>query len=131
MGIKLPLGFCRRCAKRLDSRKAKWCDAHRPPAKYKNRKTRGWDSEKEMKRAPYLLSLQKAGLIRNLQTQVPFVLKVAGRKVATYTADFTYEIWENNEWRFVVEDVKGYRTAYYKLKARLFRAVMGYAISEV
>ena len=63
------------------------------------------------------------GEIEKLATQVSFVLipsykNAKGEKVKPlkYIADFCY--YENG--RFIVEDVKGYRTEVYKIKKKLF-----------
>lgn len=130
MGVKLPKGFCKRCGSRLAGQGV-WCDEHRPGRKLRNRPTAEYDSLKEERRGRHLANLQRAGVIRNLERQVPFVIVINGVRVAKYIADFVYEICEKSVWRKVVEDVKGHRTAYYKLKSRLFRACFGFPISEV
>lgn len=68
--------------------------------------------------------LEKSGAITDLKLQHPFALEVFGHRICTYKADFTY--FENG--RFVVEDYKGYETAEFKLKAKLFEALHGYPI---
>ncbi len=81
-----------------------------------------FDSEKEAKRYTELKMLEKAGIITELQLQVPFVLQdafeVNGEKIKAikYIADFTY--WENNE--LVIEDVKGMKTPVYSMKKKMF-----------
>lgn len=78
------------------------------PSKYGNRKTRGYDSAKEARRAQDLNLLLKCGEISNLKEQVVFELIPAqdGERPVTYKADFTYV--ENGE--LVVEDVKSEAT---------------------
>ena len=90
--------------------------------KYYNKKKDGFHSIKEYKRYQELLLLQKAGKICGLDRQVRFELlpsQYDGKKcvyrAANYYADFVY--WENG--KFIVEDVKGYRTKDYILKAKL------------
>lgn len=68
--------------------------------------------------------LEKAGAITDLKLQQPFPLEIFGKHICTYKADFTY--FENN--RFIVEDYKGFETAEFKLKAKLFEALHGYPI---
>jgi hypothetical protein len=61
--------------------------------------------------------------------QQRIALWVCGIKVATYVADFVYLDRATKE--IVVEDYKGFKTAAYKLKARLFYACFGFPITEV
>ena len=84
-----------------------------------------FDSKAEARRYGELLLLEKAGKILNLQLQVAFELwpgvKYPSAKRATpacrYVADFSYfEVITDALLRFVVEDVKGMKTAVYKLK---------------
>ena len=84
-----------------------------------------YDSQKEAKRAWELDLLVRAGKIRDLQRQVPFILleeyyNNKGEKIRpiTYIADFTYYDIDNDDW--VVEDTKGVRTDVYKIKKKLF-----------
>ena len=72
-----------------------------------------FDSKKEAERYKQLKLLLKAQVIENLKLQVTFEL-YAGIK---YKADFTYI--ENG--KPVVEDVKGYRTDVYRMKAKMFK----------
>ena len=92
------------------------------------------DSKREAHRANELLLMQRAGVITDLQQQVPFGLIPAQKlsngkteKGCTYVADFTY--WENG--RFVVEDAKGMRTEAYKIKRKLMLERHGIEIREV
>ena len=107
---------------------------HRAPAfsykfmsKYHNQKTtvkgRTFDSKKEAERFLVLFERLNKGEIEKLATQVSFVLipsytNAKGEKVKPlkYIADFCY--YENG--RFIIEDVKGYRTEVYKIKKKLF-----------
>jgi len=82
-----------------------------------------FDSRAEGRRYTELLMLQSAGVISELETHPTYVLQSAyrneeGKKIQaiTYTADFSY--MENGS--LVVEDVKGFRTAVFNLKARMF-----------
>ena len=78
-------------------------------------------------RHSHLSLLEKGGKIEDLRRQVRYPLSVNGVLVCVYVADFVYR--ENG--KEVVEDVKGFRTKEYRLKAKLFAAVMGFAIEEV
>lgn len=97
-----------------------------------------------------MLLLEKAGVIKNLQQQVKFVLipsyyetyeryskngkplkdgKRCIEKECSYYADFTYTIVETGE--NIVEDAKGVRTKEYIIKRKLMLAVYGIRIKEV
>lgn len=69
---------------------------------------------------------QEAGAISGLRRQVRYRLNVEDVKICDYFADFVYT--ENGAE--VVEDFKGVRTAEYKLKAKLMRALYGITILE-
>ena len=103
-------------------------------SKYKNRKVeRGgikYDSGKEAKRAFDLEIKQRKGEVSELKRQVKFVLqdsfKIPSKKTKqgfetikeiAYIADFTYFMGG----QFYIEDVKGYKTPEYKIKAKMLR----------
>lgn len=100
--------------------------------KYHNSKTVidgiRFDSKKEAKRYLELKILEKAGVIKELKRQVPYILidKSCYGRAIKYVADFVY--LENGQ--LVVEDVKGVRTPVYKLKKRLMAEVYGIEIKE-
>ena len=91
-------------------------------------------SIKECQRYCELKLMQRAGLISDLQMQVPFELipsqridgKVVERAV-NYIADFVYQ---QNSLK-VVEDTKGMRTKDYIIKRKLMLYVHGIRIVEV
>jgi len=97
-------------------------------SKYKNVKTEydghKFDSKKEAIRYAELKALQLAGEIDGLELQPRFELVPKVRwnnrtlRKREYVADFKY--YEVYLSRWVVEDVKGYRTDVYKLKRSLF-----------
>lgn len=94
-----------------------------------------FDSKAEHKRWQYLVLLQRAGEIRDLQLQVPFVLIPAqvspsGKKErpTVYLADFVYQTKEGTR---VVEDVKGAVTPEFRLKRKLMLHVHGIEVKEV
>lgn len=117
--------------------------------KYRNRKTRGFDSAKEANRYNELRLLERAGIIEGLRRQVHFELTPTvrepgktgprggskpGRVIlqkSEYVADFVY--CQNGE--IVVEDVKGYRggEAYklFVLKKKVLYDKTGILIKEV
>lgn len=98
-------------------------------SKYMARKTAYggaiYDSSKEAKRAAELELLQRAGKIKNLRRQVKFTLQEGflyeGRKIRAieYIADFVYEADG-----LIIEDVKGYRTPEYKIKAKMLKRLI-------
>lgn len=68
------------------------------------------------------------GEIAGLRLQVPYHILVNGQKVCTYQASFVY--WDRHGREHVV-DARGYRTAVYRLKVKLLRAVLGIEVEEV
>ncbi len=100
--------------------------------KYRNVKTVvdgiTFDSKAEARRYGELKLLEEAGEIHNLTLQPVFKCVIDRKKVCQYRADFAYYTPE----RRVVEDVKGYKTAVYKLKKRLVEALYpGVTITEI
>lgn len=95
-----------------------------------------FDSKKEANRYQELKLMQRAGIIRDLQRQIKYVLIPSqkgddGRVIespCTYIADFVY-IDENG--KTVVEDTKGYRTNDYKIKRKLMLYIHGVKINEI
>ena len=81
-----------------------------------------FDSKKEASRYRELLHLQSAGLITDLRLQPTYTLQPAFRRhgkairAITYRADFEYR----EDGLLVAEDVKGYQTPEFRLKAKLF-----------
>lgn len=106
--------------------------------KYGNRKVIRdgieFDSIKECQRYCELKLMQRAGVISDLQLQVPFELiptqridgKVVERAV-NYIADFVY--WQDGQT--VVEDTKGYKTPEYIMKRKMMLFFHGIRIREV
>ena len=97
-----------------------------------------FDSRKEANRYAELSLMQKAGVIKNLELQKPFVLQEGFRdrdgkwqRPVKYVADFVYTDTATGEQ--VIEDVKSPGTrenAVYKLKRKLMMG-KGYYITEV
>lgn len=87
-----------------------------------------FDSKREADRWLVLKAMEAAGEIKGLRRQCPVPVEVRGVLVCVYVADFVYLTRAGRE---VVEDVKGYRTAIYKLKKKLVRAACGIEIQEV
>lgn len=121
-----------------------------PKNKYGNhrifRHGQWFDSEHEADRFFELSMMQRAGLISELQTQVPFELIPTQREPDTvgvrggikkgkcierpcvYYADFVYLDKDGNQ---VVEDAKGMKTEAYKIKKKLMLYRHGIRIVEV
>ena len=94
-----------------------------------------FDSKAEHKRWQYLALLQKAGEIRDLKLQVPFLLIPAQvrpsggiERATNYIADFAYTTWAGAN---IVEDVKGAVTPEFRLKRKLMLFVHGVEVKEV
>lgn len=83
-----------------------------------------FDSKKEARRYQELKLLEKAGVIKGLVLQPCFLLqdkfkyKDKTERKIKYIADFQYYVVKDKRW--VIEDVKGYKTDVYKLKRKLF-----------
>jgi hypothetical protein len=107
------------------------------PSKYRNKPTGGYASKREAQRAAELGLMLKAGTIRNLRAQVPYILipKQDGERACSYLADFVYAEpipydGLSPAWGEVVEDCKGYRTEVYRIKRKLMLMVHGIRIRE-
>lgn len=96
--------------------------------KYKNKKVecddRTFDSKKERDYYLTLKSLERLGIIKDIELQVKFELQPSfmyhGETIRTinYIADFVYT--DAKTGNKIVVDVKGYRTKEYKIKKKLF-----------
>ena len=94
-----------------------------------------FDSKREAHRYQELRWMLRAGLITELERQVPFVVvppqkTPKGQKVqpVKYIADFVYK---DKYGMKVVEDAKGVRTQGYTIKKKLMLWVHGIEIQEV
>ena len=100
--------------------------------KYNNQKTvyrdKRYDSKKEANRAFELDMLQRDGQVKKFKPQVKVSCIVNDKLVCNYFADFKVE-YPNG--KVVYEDVKGVRTAIYKLKKKLVFACTGIKIQEL
>ena len=92
-----------------------------------------FDSKLEGARYLQLKMLQKSGKIWGLRVHPRrYPLQVAGKIVGHYVPDFEYsEPDETGEARAIVEDVKGVRTAIYRLKRKMFEAQYMTQIREI
>lgn len=119
--------------------------------KYFNKKVKVngivFDSKKEAMRYLYLFSLQRKGIIKDLERQKSFVLIPAQRepeirlkngknkqgrvieREIRYIADFVYKMACSGE--IVVEDTKGVKTKDYILKRKMMLYFYGIKIKEI
>ena len=89
-----------------------------------------FDSEAEGRRYLELKALQAAGeIVGPIELQPVFEIVSNGQRVGEYRADFRYLC--RRRGRRIVEDVKGFKTAVYKLKKKLVEALHGIEIVEV
>lgn len=89
-----------------------------------------FDSKRELKRWQELRLMYSAGKIRGLSRQVRFKIEVDGQHICDYIADFQYVVRRGGTRGLVVEDCKGVKTAVYRLKKKLMRAVYSIEITE-
>ncbi len=92
-------------------------------------------SAAQMRRWIVLRLWQSQGIIRNLRREVNYPLVIddrrsiktrSGKRVRCYRADHVYEreaVRGNNDWREIIEDVKGFLTDASELKIRAFEAI--------
>lgn len=93
-----------------------------------------FDSKLEATRYGVLLQRQAAGEIRMLVIHRTFELRGRnGAVVCKYECDFSYQEKQHPSswWEKVVEDVKGVKTAEFRLKAKLFEDNYGIRIKIV
>lgn len=100
-------------------------------SKYKSKKVVidgiTFDSKKEANRYKELKILKSAGVIECLELQKIFELQPSFKKNGktyrkiTYKADFYY--FDNEKGKYIVEDVKGFKTEVYKLKKKMFEYI--------
>lgn len=84
-------------------------------------------SKAEARRYGELQMLLKSGEIKNLELQPKYSIFINGKRCFDYKADFKYLHGKH----VVVEDVKGVRTAIYKLKRRCVESAYGFIIHEI
>lgn len=91
------------------------------PCEWNGRK---YPSKKQRDRAKVLRSLEKDGLITNLQEEVNFKLVVNGLLVGSVRLDFVY----CHNGSIIYEDVKGFFPAVQRVKYKLFESIYGQKI---
>jgi len=83
-------------------------------------------SKAQAQRYSELKLLERAGVVSDLNLEVPFDIVINGKRVAKYIADFVYLEGGNR----IVEDKKGMRTPVYRLKKKNIEALYGITIRE-
>jgi len=100
----------------------------RRPNKYFAKKTVAmglkFDSKWEAERWGQLKSMERAGIVTQLERQIRYDLTINDVKICSYIADFRYLLEEENGlFNLVVEDAKGILTPEFKLKKKLMKAI--------
>jgi len=102
-------------------------------AKFKNQPTTvdgiRFASKAEARRYQELCLLCKAGKVKSLTRQTRWPLTIKGELICTYVSDFEY--FDNEKETWVVEDVKGFATPLFQIKAKLMRALYRITIVEI
>lgn len=88
-----------------------------------------FDSKREASHYGDLLLRERIGEIEALELQPRYPVVVAGKKICVYVADFRY--LDRLTGATVVEDVKGVRTAIYRIKKKLVEALYDVEIVEI
>jgi hypothetical protein len=96
------------------------------PLDYPKPWTKVADSLGEFRRRCELELLEQNGLIRDLQCQVKYELRIKGILIESYVADFVYL----EGGKTVVEDYKGAITKDYRRKKKWMKAIHGIEITE-
>lgn len=95
------------------------------------------DSVAEMRRWMELRNLETRGLVRDLQRQVSFPLrldpdravKTPSGRIASYKPDFVYQRLIDGQWQLIIEDVKGWMDTTAQLRIAIFEACYGVSVS--
>lgn len=80
-----------------------------------------------------LIRMRDSGIIGNLRAEVRFPVVINNLKVFDYRCDHVYDVLDDRgvPGRQVYEEVKGFITPEYRLKKKVFQAVMQVKISEI
>lgn len=119
---------------RITASEARALLSTKKPAKYRNKRVKvdniTFDSKAEAARYGHLRMLERAGHIEALKIHPAYDLHDrTGAKVGRYISDFEY--WCKQRGCLVVEDVKGVRTAVYRMKKRHFESEYRTRIEEI
>lgn len=90
-------------------------------------------SEAQLVRCHQLIALEKADMIGNLRFEVPVKLIVRNKLICTYRVDSVYDVLDEHgrPRRHVFEEVKGFVTADYVIKRKLFDAISEVPLSVI
>lgn len=89
-----------------------------------------FDSKKEAGRYLQLKAMQNAGLISDLKykkSECTYPISIKDKLICKYIPDFIYV----RDSELIIEDAKGIKTAVYRLKKKLMKAIHGIEIKEV
>jgi len=90
-----------------------------------------FDSKKEAARYQELKLLERGGHIKDIELQPRFDFVLNDVKMGFYKADFRYKLkFYGDEYREIIEDVKGFKTPMYRLKKKMMKAFHGIDILE-
>lgn len=100
------------------------------PNKYFAKKTVAmglkFDSRWEAERWGQIKSMERAGIVTNLDRQIKFPIVMNDIKICDYIADFVYDLKnEDGTISHIVEDAKGVLTPEFRLKKKMMLAVHG------
>jgi len=108
-----------------------WCGAEKPRSKYGSVKCKvdgiTFDSKREAKVYGQLKLLEKSGIVKSFERQVPYKFEKNGERIV-YKADFvvTFKDGHTEVW-----DAKGVRTDVYIIKKKLMKMFFDIDIVEV
>lgn len=101
--------------------------------KYRNKRVNvdgiNFDSKAEAAFYGELKLLEKGGEISQLEVHKRFPVEINGQKAFTYVCDFYY--FDHLKREYIVADVKGVKTATYRLKKKIFELATPYKITEI
>jgi hypothetical protein len=124
-----PTMYCTACAYTWPAEDGMQC--HAPKSKCGNARAIRFASKREFQRYIELLIQEKAGVIRDIELQPAFAMKVNGQLICKYIADYAYI--DVIAGKRVVEDAKSKatRTPVYSIKKKLLKAIHGIDVVEV
>lgn len=90
-------------------------------------------SDAEATRYCQLRRMEETGKIRQLELQPRYELRVEGKLITTYIADFRYQILNEAGWvqAIIIEDVKGIVLDVYKIKRDFCQALYRIKVHEL
>lgn len=85
-------------------------------------------SKRQARRYSELRLLENHGWITDLELEPHFPISINGKHVCDYFADFRYR---DSVGDVIIEDVKGYKTAVYRLKKKMVEAAYNITVTEI